>query len=136
MSAVFLRVQKFVCAASAIIFIWVPTFAEGKYRATVDLKQNLELPAPFSFSLRSDQVLPYLSSNVSRQELSVRFRVGERIKLIGERFHRSLKQCLQMWRIPPWYRHCVPLLYHRDELILVIGFFYRGMKNGESSEIA
>ena len=41
-----------------------------------DLKQNLELPAPFSFSLRSDQVLPYLSSNVSRQELSVRFRVG------------------------------------------------------------
>ena len=102
-----------------------------------DLEQDLVLPAPFSHSLRPDKVRPFLPLNVSVQEISVRFRVGgERIKLMDESFHRSLKQCLQMWRIPPWYRHCVPLLYCRDELILVVGFSHRGIDNGESSKVA
>lgn len=52
--------------------------------------------------------------------LSVRYRQG------GERFHPAgrvgshpLKKCFQEWRIPPWERDFIPLLYFNDELIYV-----------------
>lgn len=53
--------------------------------------------------------------------LDVRCRKG------GELFHwrgqtKTLKQLFQQWRIPPWHRNDVPLLYINDQLAAVLGF--------------
>lgn len=51
----------------------------------------------------------------------IRFRRGgERIKLEGHT--RTLKQLFQQWQIPPWERDRIPLLYHEEILIAVIGY--------------
>lgn len=57
-------------------------------------------------------------------ELTVRFREGgERLKPFGTKQHRSLKNLLQEADIPPWERTRIPLLYHNDQLISVLGYW-------------
>ena len=58
------------------------------------------------------------------KEFTLRFRRG------GERFHtsnrnrsQSLKKLLQEAGVPPWERDAMPLLYHGDELVAVIGYW-------------
>lgn len=61
-------------------------------------------------------------------ELIVRFRKGgERLKPIGNKQHRSLKNLLQEADIPPWERARIPLLFHNDELISVLGYWNVGL---------
>lgn len=55
--------------------------------------------------------------------LEVRFRRGgERIQPAGRREHHALKKLFQDWRVPPWQRTQVPLVYRDDRLIAVAGF--------------
>jgi tRNA(Ile)-lysidine synthase len=57
-------------------------------------------------------------------ELMVRFRTGgEQLKPFGSKHHRSLKNLLLEADIPPWERSRIPLLFHNDRLISVIGFW-------------
>lgn len=57
-------------------------------------------------------------------ELTVRFREGgERLKPFGTKQHRSLKNLLQEADIPPWERARIPLLFHNDKLISVLGYW-------------
>ncbi len=57
-------------------------------------------------------------------ELIVRFRQGgERLKLVGQTQHRSLKNLLNQAGVPPWERSRIPLLYHGDQLISVLGYW-------------
>jgi len=57
-------------------------------------------------------------------ELIVRFREGgERLKPFGNKHHRSLKNLLQEADIPPWERIRIPLLFHNDQLISVLGYW-------------
>ena len=57
-------------------------------------------------------------------ELIVRFREGgERLKPFGSKQHRSLKNLLQEADIPPWERTRIPLLFNRDQLIAVLGYY-------------
>ena len=57
-------------------------------------------------------------------ELIVRFREGgERLKPFGTKQHRSLKNLLQEADIPPWERARIPLLFHNDKLISVLGYW-------------
>ena len=61
-------------------------------------------------------------------ELIVRFRKGgERLKPIGNKQHRSLKNLLQEADIPPWERARIPLLFHNDKLISVLGYWNVGL---------
>jgi tRNA(Ile)-lysidine synthase len=46
---------------------------------------------------------------------------GERCRLPGRRGSRSLKNLLQEWNVPPWWRDRVPLLYLEGELLAVGG---------------
>lgn len=46
---------------------------------------------------------------------------GERCRLPGRRGSRSLKNLLQEWDVPPWWRDRVPLLYLEGELLAVGG---------------
>lgn len=58
------------------------------------------------------------------QELTVQFRRGgERIRLFGEKHHRSLKNLFQEGGIPPWERDRIPLLYYNGQLISVLGYW-------------
>lgn len=57
-------------------------------------------------------------------ELTVQFRTGgERFKPAGQKHHRSLKNLFQEGNIPPWERDRIPLLYHEDKLISVLGYW-------------
>ncbi len=58
------------------------------------------------------------------KELMVRFRQGgERLKPIGQKQHRSLKNLLNDAEVPPWMRNRIPLLYQGDVLISVLGYW-------------
>ncbi|QMU61381.1 MAG: tRNA lysidine(34) synthetase TilS [Gammaproteobacteria bacterium] len=60
-------------------------------------------------------------------ELIVRFRAGgERLKPFGSKQHRSLKNLLQEGGIPPWERARIPLLFHQEQLISVLGYWNIG----------
>lgn len=55
--------------------------------------------------------------------LQIGFRQGgEKIRLQGHQHHKSLKQLCQEWAIPPWQRDRIPLLFHDNELIAVVGY--------------
>ncbi len=61
------------------------------------------------------------------KEITVRFREGgERLKPIGQKQHRSLKNLLNEAGVPPWERTRIPLLYHQDQLISVLGYWSIG----------
>jgi tRNA(Ile)-lysidine synthase len=68
--------------------------------------------------------------------LEVRFRKGgERCHLLGETHSRSLKKLLQEWRIPPWQRESLPLIYCDGKLAAIAGLAICegfGVEEGES----
>ena len=47
---------------------------------------------------------------------------GEKIQLQGHLHHKNLKQLCQQWAIPPWQRDRIPLVFHNNELIAVVGY--------------
>ena len=54
------------------------------------------------------------------EQLTVCWRQGgERCRLPGREQSQSLKNLLQEWRIPPWWRDRVPLIYFEDKLVAV-----------------
>ena len=54
------------------------------------------------------------------EQLSVRWRQGgERCRLPGREKGQSLKNLLQEWCIPPWWRDRVPLIYLEGEMVAV-----------------
>jgi len=58
------------------------------------------------------------------QELTVQFRRGgERLRLSGEKHHRSLKNLFQEGHVPPWERDRIPLVYYDGRLISVLGYW-------------
>jgi len=74
------------------------------------------------------QVIQYegggIKPSLVDKEFTIRFRQG------GERFHpsnrnhsQSLKKLLQEAGVPPWERDTIPLLYHGEELVAVIGYW-------------
>jgi tRNA(Ile)-lysidine synthase len=56
--------------------------------------------------------------------VSVRFRQGGEVcRLPGRQCSHQLKKLMQEWRIPPWQRDRIPLLYVEDKLVAGVGFF-------------
>lgn len=56
--------------------------------------------------------------------LTVRFRQGgETCRLANRTCHHRLKNLFQAWNIPYWERDRIPLLYHGDQLISVVGYY-------------
>lgn len=97
----------------------------------------IEKLAPIPWDLSSPLQLPYklgqlevtqthhggLALNLNRQALTIQFRQGgERCRLAGRAQSSLLKKLFQEWKIPPWERAFVPLLFHGDELAAVIGY--------------
>lgn len=58
------------------------------------------------------------------QQLKVCFRSGgESLKPFGSNHHRSLKNLFQEANVPPWERERIPLLYYKDQLVSVLGYW-------------
>jgi tRNA(Ile)-lysidine synthase len=54
---------------------------------------------------------------------TIKFRQGgERFKPKNSKYTRTLKNLFQEWKIPPWLRDSIPLLYHNDTLVAVVGY--------------
>lgn len=87
-----------------------------------NLESDLELPADLgsiSLQLLSDHGLDLSML----QDVTIRFRRGgERCRLLNRNHSHSLKKLLQLWRVPPWQRDRIPLLYSAEELKAVIGY--------------
>ena len=57
--------------------------------------------------------------------VEVRFRQGgERCQLPGRQGRHSLKNLFQYWKVPPWLRDRIPLLYVDDTLAAVVGYYF------------
>lgn len=57
------------------------------------------------------------------EPITVRFRQGgERCRLKNRTHTHSLKKLFQDWKIPPWNRDRIPLLYKGDELKAIVGY--------------
>lgn len=82
--------------------------------------ERTKLPAGMGSLLFQKDATQGLSSQLVRQGLAVRFRVGgEKLKPLGQTHTRKLKKLLQEEGIVPWMRQCLPLLYSGDRLVAV-----------------
>ncbi|HGG59546.1 MAG TPA: hypothetical protein ENK26_06455, partial [Gammaproteobacteria bacterium] len=64
--------------------------------------------------------IPWLTAE---DEVSVRFRQGgERFRPAPDRPRQKLKHLFQRWRVPAHRRATIPLIYWRDELLVVWGY--------------
>ena len=96
--------------------------ANQKFRWKID--RPLYIPSIKRTLLPKDLEDNNLSLPEGADELSVRFRMGgERLKPIGSKQHRSLKNLLLEAGIPPWERARIPLLFYNDQLISVLGYW-------------
>lgn len=102
------------------------------------LEHNLyiaELKAVLSAEARRGEgIKAQLLAAASSGKLQVRFRQGgESMRLGGHR--RKLKKLLQEWRLSPWERDRIPLLYLDGELIAVPGFAISDLVRANPDEV-
>ncbi|MDE2234655.1 MAG: tRNA lysidine(34) synthetase TilS [Gammaproteobacteria bacterium] len=65
-----------------------------------------------------------LRADIPQQGFQLRFRVGGEIcKPAGRAHHRPLKKWLQEFKVVPWMRGRIPLIYDSDRLVAVAGLF-------------
>lgn len=86
-----------------------------------DLKNEITLPNGFQICPKSVERLGVIIENL--KDVTIRFRQGgERCQLKNRKHSHSLKKLLQEWKIPPWLRNRIPLLYSQTELKAIIGY--------------
>lgn len=87
-------------------------------------KENLMLES-LAIELSAEQVVSQgLKTELLDKKLEVKFRQGgEKIRPVGRKNRHSLKKLMQEAGIPPWQRSRIPLLYFKDELICVYGYW-------------
>ncbi|MDH5659533.1 MAG: tRNA lysidine(34) synthetase TilS [Gammaproteobacteria bacterium] len=62
-------------------------------------------------------------AKLKNSEISVKFRQGgESCRPAGRGQTHQLKKLFQEWKIPPWKRAAIPLIYVNDELAEVVGY--------------
>ncbi len=86
-----------------------------------DLKSGMiELPEPIGklfFHPPENQQLKTIG------QLSIRFRQkGQSVQLAKRSGHRKLKKLFQEWKIPPWMRDYVPLVFNDDHCVAIADY--------------
>ncbi len=62
---------------------------------------------------------------VDRNDISIRYRQGgERCRPFGRNGSHEVKKLFQEYRIPPWRRESIPLIYIGDKIACVVGYCY------------
>lgn len=87
-----------------------------------DLSKSLQLPSDLG-QLTVAHLEMMGIALTSNANVSIRFRQGgERIQLAGRQGAHALKKLFQEWRVAPWLRDRIPLLYVNDKLAAVLGY--------------
>ena len=89
-----------------------------------DIKIPLELtPHGFNITAKSSVGIGLSQAKLKDAEISVKFRQGgESCRPVGRGQTHQLKKLFQEWKIPPWKRASIPLIYVDDELAEVVGY--------------
>jgi tRNA(Ile)-lysidine synthase len=88
----------------------------------LDLSKPLQLPSGLG-QLTVAQLEAMGITLIDNMSVSVRFRQGgERIALPGRQGAHALKKLFQEWRVAPWLRDRIPLIYVNDELAAVLNY--------------
>jgi len=95
--------------------------------ATMSFQWNYQQPLEFPHDLGT--LIPKVKKGQGMKlsklpkSLTVSFRQGgEVIELQGRKGRQDLKKLFQEWKIPPWMRDCIPLIYVNNELVCVVGY--------------
>ncbi len=104
----------------------VRRFANRMYLLNKECADNVRFTHwGVDWDMKSPLLLPnnrYLkvAGDFDMQTVSVRFRRGgEHIRIFGKSHHQALKKLLQQWRIPPWERNRIPLVFSNDDRTLL-----------------
>ncbi len=100
-------------------------------------QEKLDISDCYAWNLQSILSLPHrqfsamqvlgrgvaVSKIISEDKISVRFRMpGLRIHPAERIDTHPLKKLFQEWKVPPWQRDEIPLLYYGEEIIAVLGY--------------
>jgi tRNA(Ile)-lysidine synthase len=92
-----------------------------QHRYTWDLRAPLHIPHLGEIRVEEVQGQGFTSSI---QTVQIRFRQGgEYCRMPGRDCHHELKKLFQDWRVPPWLRSRIPLIFFEEQLIAVVGYF-------------
>lgn len=87
-----------------------------------DLKKDLHLSNAVGFISIQDLIRQGLVID-DLNNVTIRFRQGgEKCRIKNRKFTHSLKKLFQEWRVPPWQRDRIPLLYSDNTLKAIVGF--------------
>lgn len=106
------------------LYLRQPTATQPSAQYDWDLQQPLALGEGLGTLQAVFSVGRGLRIPAGQTMLQVRFRQGgEHIKPIGAAYTYSLKKLLQAHAIPVWQRGSIPLIYHENELVMVVGYW-------------
>jgi len=92
--------------------------------------ENLEIPKEINtngliISAKSSSGNGLSQEKLKNREISIRTRQGgETCRPVGRGQTHQLKKLFQEWKIPPWERASIPLIYVDGELAQVVGYCY------------
>ena len=88
-----------------------------------NLNHPLNLPGTLGVLRATKKKGKGIFTAIDIQQITVQFRRGgEHCQPAGRKETHSLKKLMQEWKIPPWQRDRIPLIYYDDELIAVVGY--------------
>jgi tRNA(Ile)-lysidine synthase len=88
-----------------------------------NLQQSLVLPNQLGMLQVITKTGEGIAASIDTQKISVRFRQGgERCRPVGRKETHTLKQLMQDWRIPPWQRDRIPLIFCGEDLAAVVDY--------------
>ena len=100
-----------------------------------NLNHLLNLPGTLGVLKATKKKGEGISVAIDIRQITVRFRRGgERCQLAGRKETHSLKKLMQQWKIPPWQRDRIPLIYYDDTLITVVGYCIFGEFSAKNNE--
>lgn len=90
-----------------------------------DTKKPLKLPLGLGTlhftDIDKNWIYAAKKRNAKHDKISIRFRKGgEKIRLPNRQGTHELKKLFQEYRIPPWQRNLIPLIYSGEELIAIV----------------
>ncbi|MBN1684543.1 MAG: tRNA lysidine(34) synthetase TilS [Gammaproteobacteria bacterium] len=100
----------------------------------IEKRKPFDSKQTFSWNMKKDLTLPdvgilHVEPTVgqelksSSKNVTVKFRTGgEKCRLPNQKIHRPLKKLLQEWKVPPWERDRIPLIFIDHELAMVVGY--------------
>jgi len=73
--------------------------------------------------LTSEEMTWCKKNNIDLNTVKITFRKGgEKFKPHNSAHTRTLKNLFQEWKIPPWLRESIPLIYKNNQLIAIVGY--------------